>query len=115
MNSTGYVEPRNGHIAISWNNGSSMLVYGGEIYDLESNIAILDLNSFNWTQYVPPGALVRYLPSSVVYEEKLYLFGGEIFGSPSNSMAIFNSQGSIWQDDVPTFGTKPSARAAIVA
>ena len=69
-----------GHTACLWQ-GSKLLVYGGENEHREylSDIVILDLQTAHWTQPEVRGPIPkgRARHAAVVYDEKLYIVGGQ--------------------------------------
>ena len=69
-----------GHTACLWQ-GSKLLVYGGENEHREylSDIVILDLQTAHWTQPEVRGPIPkgRARHAAVVYDEKLYVVGGQ--------------------------------------
>lgn len=110
--------PRSKHTAVVY--GHNMYVLGGEGVDVRDDkdlFLALDLQTLNWWVPKYKGTAPRvHGHSASLYNEKMYIFGGEIFEDDwglvhySNSLFEYNFDQNTWKE-VKTHGSKPPPRS----
>lgn len=97
--SIGDIPPKRwGHISLNLN--KKMIIHGGrDLYKSLSSIYSLDLDNLQWQKIEQEGSVFpapRDSHSGVIYNNEIYIFGGNVQGKKVNDFWKFNFENKTW-------------------